>query len=45
MQKRKTRSSEFNTLEMLKLLLTFTTFTLSCFFMIMYGVSNNFIFY
>lgn len=32
MQKRKTRSSEFNTLEMLKLLLTFTTFTLSCFF-------------
>lgn len=43
MQKRKTRSSEFNTLEMLKLLLTFTTFTLYCFFMIMYGVTGKLI--
>ena len=43
MQKRKNRNSEFNTLEMLKLLLTFTTFTLSCFFMVMYGVTGKLI--
>ncbi|MEB3024633.1 MULTISPECIES: hypothetical protein [unclassified Parvimonas] len=43
MQKRKNRNSEFNTLEMVKLLLSFTTFTLSCFFMIMYGVTGKLI--
>ena len=43
MQKRKNRNPEFNTLEMLKLLLTFTTFTLSCFFMIMYRVTGKLI--
>lgn len=43
MQKRKNKSQDINTLEMLKLLLTFTTFTLSCFFMIMYGVTGKLI--
>ena len=43
MQKRKTRNSDINTLEMFKLLFTFTTFTLSCFFMIMYGVTGKLI--
>ena len=43
MQKRKTRNTDINTLEMFKLLLTFTTFTLSCFFMIMYGVTGKLI--
>ncbi|WP_308577417.1 hypothetical protein [uncultured Parvimonas sp.] len=43
MQKRKNKNSEIETLEILKLLLTFTTFTLSCFFMIMYGVTGKLI--
>lgn len=43
MQKRKNKSQDINTLEMLKLLLSFTTFTLSCFFMIMYGVTGKLI--
>lgn len=43
MQKRKNKNLEIETLEMLKLLLTFTTFTLSCFFMIMYGVTGKLI--
>lgn len=43
MQKRKNKNQDINTLEMIKLLLTFTTFTLSCFFMIMYGVTGKLI--
>ncbi|BFT66157.1 hypothetical protein [uncultured Parvimonas sp.] len=43
MQKRKNKNPEIETLEILKLLLTFTTFTLSCFFMIMYGVTGKLI--
>ncbi|EGV09283.1 MULTISPECIES: hypothetical protein [unclassified Parvimonas] len=43
MQKRKNKNQDINTLEMVKLLLTFTTFTLSCFFMIMYGVTGKLI--
>lgn len=43
MQKRKNKNLEIETLEILKLLLTFTTFTLSCFFMIMYGVTGKLI--
>ncbi|KXB67479.1 hypothetical protein HMPREF3181_00312 [Parvimonas sp. KA00067] len=43
MQKRKNKNLKIETLEMLKLLLTFTTFTLSCFFMIMYGVTGKLI--
>ncbi len=43
MQKKKNKNQDINTLEMVKLLLTFTTFTLSCFFMIMYGVTGKLI--
>lgn len=43
MQKRKNKNLKIETLEILKLLLTFTTFTLSCFFMIMYGVTGKLI--
>lgn len=44
MQKRRVKKSQIDTFEMFKLLITFTTFTMACFFVIMYGVTGKFIY-
>ena len=43
MQKRKSKKMDIDTLEMFKLLITFTSFTMACFFVIMYGVTGKLI--
>ncbi|MDD7765576.1 MAG: hypothetical protein PT934_07395 [Peptoniphilaceae bacterium] len=43
MQRRKIRKNEIDSMEMFKLLFTFTIFTMAWFFMIMYGVTGKLI--